>query len=237
MPKRPAVIVLPINIRQFGPEWSFNPNTAHSALVDAIEAYRADPTVPIRIVPPLPAGNLLLPAPDASAWEEFLARPVSHPSRSERTVGDYVGVLTEEPRSEDERFGWLQTIFAFQFLFRIPPGSERLQALTLTIQRAQALGARVLVYLVPANHEAGIELLGDAFDDALRTNTDAVLSAVRSACPSPDSLVVEDWTRLLAPDAFFIRHDVLSHINERGRRTLADHVAASLRGVLGKAAT
>ncbi len=233
LPARPRVIVLPINVRQFGPEWTGNPHLAHRDLIDAAHAFADDPSRPVVIVPPFPRGSLLRGEPGDAAWEAFLATPVAYPGRSERSVGDFVRVLAER-REATDLYTWLRTAFAFHFLFPLANDHERLVSLANVIGMAETIGCTVVAYLVPANHVAGIELLGDAYDDALREKAAIVSDVCRRATNAPGRLILHDWTRLLPPEDFFIRYEVLSHIGDTGRRKLAARVAESVHTARGQ---
>ena len=225
MTSRPKVVVVPINVRHFSPEWTGNPNTSYKEVIAAAEAFAADPSEPIRTVPAFRTGNLLRGEPGDPAWEGFLATPVAYPGRAERTVGDFVRALHEAPTSVEERRAWLQTAFAFHFLYPLVPHNERLASLAETIRLATAAGCAVVAYLVPANHQAGADLLGDDYENALAEKSAIIVRACDAATVSAELLTLENWTRLLTPDEFFIPYDVLSHINESGRRKLAPLVA------------
>lgn len=231
MPGKPSLVVVPVNVRQFSPEWVGNPNTAHHALIEAIEAYRADPTAPVQTVPAFPSGNLLRPGPNTDEWREFLATPVAYPGRQERTVGDFVASLSHIPPAGEGRADWISTAFAFHFLFPLGPDNPRLRALKQTIARAQEFGAAVLVYVAPANHEAGIEFAGREFDTSLATKVETIRRACLDAAQD-GSVAICDWSRLLRPADFFVRDELLSHMNERGRSKLAAQVANEIRELL-----
>jgi hypothetical protein len=234
MPQHPALVVLPVNVRQFGPEWSLNPSQQFTDVIAAADAYAADPSRPIAVVEPAMRGNLLRGDAASEAWLRFLAAPVDYPGREERTVGDFVDAVSRG-HDDGNRDEWFRMIWSFHFLFPLDVHAPRFESLRAAVQSATAMGADVLVYVTPANHEAGLRLLGPAFDEALGTKVAAVRASVTAAVAGPGGADLLDWSRTLSPSDFFIDDEVLSHLNEFGRDRLADLLVEAIRERLGGA--
>lgn len=221
MPGRPRVIVMPVNVRQFGPEWTLNPNTQFEDVIAAARAFADDPKRPIELVQPFPHGNILRSHPDPDKWQRFVETPVAYPGRTERTIGDFVASINAPDDVHDE--AWFRTIWAFHFLFPVEPANPRFRSLADAVGTAARMGVPIVVYLSPANHTAGRALLGEAFDDSLRAKVEAARSVVLDAGKNA-AVSFQDWTTLLPASDFFIEREVLSHLNEFGRRRLVERL-------------
>jgi len=232
MPRRPDVVVLPVNLRQFSPQWLDNPNFQFEGLIEACNSYIQDRTT-VRPVPPFTRGALTTRADDPAAWEQFLATPVDYNGRPERTVGDFVAAIEDRHDDVEGRRDRLAMVFAFHFLFKLDKSSVRWRALSSAIRTATSRGCDVVALLTPVNHEAAGELLGPVAVKAIDSTVSEILRSCNDAATGqPGRLHLLDLSRSLAAEEFFHPEDPTEHFNERGRQAVATAIATEVRTAL-----
>ena len=228
MPTQPCVVVLPMNLRQFSPQWAENPNFQFRELMAAASAFAADPTAGVPLVPPFPRGDLTRGgAADPREWERFRAVRVACKWRSEDTIGEYLDMIATSPADAAARHERLRDVFAFHWL----PGDnvERLAWLAEAVQVADGFGARIVGHMSPINYEAGRRFVGPSFDDLIAGRVDAARRVCEDSVGDSGHLTVDDLTHLLPSDRFFYPADPTEHYDEIGRARVANRIAASVR--------
>lgn len=235
MGRHPKVVTLPVNVRQFGPEWTHSPNQTFADLIDATHAYVAEPSAPLAVLEPYPRGNLLRGDPDSPAWQAFQREPVHYVGRPEATIGDFLGAIERGRRdTPEDRRRWLELIFTFHYLYELDERHPRFASLAAAIATCRDMGVALVIYVTPVNHEAGRELLGPDFEGAVRQITGAVRRVVEEAALGSDRIVLEDWSMAMPPDLFLTSTEVLGHLNDLGRRKLASALATRARALASR---
>jgi hypothetical protein len=220
MPHRPRVIVLPINLRSFFPQWALNPLWSYDGTIRAIKRYGR---LSGRVIPKIRPEHA-----SRRALRHYLDVEVSNPILPGRTIGEICEVIARPSQTDQDRIERQRVIFAFHYLHALDGTHPRLTAVHDAVRTATTLGIPVVVYVVPINYEAGRELLGASFTERLADNV-TVISRVVERASGPPGTEFFDWSTLLGPEAFFHRFEPTEHLNEHGRRTLADHIAAAAR--------
>lgn len=228
---RPRLVVLPINIRCFSPQWDWNPSFDFTREIASIESYCRAPG---RGVPKLVPTNKL-PVTFWKRWA-FHRRRVYYPlSRFDR-VGGFTKLIASKPTDVSAvDFRW-QQIFIFHYLHPLALDHRQMQALRHMLRQLRALDLRVVSYITPINYQAGARLVGEEFAARVSQTVGKVLSlvaeedGVAASGPAEGQQAIADWSFLLAEDCFFHRNEPTEHLNERGRRRLADAVAGLVLG-------
>ena len=220
MPHRPRLIVLPINLRSFFPQWDLNPVWAYERTIGAIRRYGR---LPGRMVP-----KVLPEHASRRAHRRYLAAELSNPALPGRTIGEISDVIARAPETDQEQIDRQRVIFAFHYLHVLDAAHLRLAAVHDTIRIATSLGIPVVAYVVPVNYEGGRYLVGTGFTECLTSNVLVVRDAVDRAS-GPPGVGFFDWSTLLTAEAFFHRFEPSEHLNEQGRRTLAARIATAVR--------
>jgi hypothetical protein len=223
---RPRLLILPVNLRCFSPQWDRNPEFDFAREIAAIETFRRHPEHGV---------PRLTPTKDLPRsywkWREFRRTPVRYPVPAPERVAGFLEAIASRPadaRTAEAR--WRQ-IFVFHYLHPVAEEHRQLRFLEETLRQLGELRVPVLAYLTPVNHEAGVRLLGDAFVSQVSATVATVLrrmadvAAAVGALPGAPRPTVADWGFLLGEDCFFHRNEPTEHLNERGRRRLADALA------------
>jgi hypothetical protein len=231
--KKPSLVILPINIRSFSPQWDWNPDFDFEREIVAINRYHRDPQKKmIRLVPTnqIPVGF----------WKRqaFLRREVQYPLSSCKRIRHFVDIIankSKDPCAVD--FRWKQ-IFIFHYLYPLEANHRQLGYLQTLLSFLRDLGIPVVSYLTPINYQAGVRYAGDVFKALVLENVGKILqrmagkplSAISDTIYKGPKLTLADWTFLLTEKFFFHRNEPTEHLNESGRNKLSDGI---VRLVLG----
>ncbi len=226
MPLRPKVVMVPINLRQFSPPWSSNPNFGFQGEIEAMEQYADDPSVGVATVDPFPRrSDFIRTGADPETWQQYMDTPVSYSGLPHRTIGEFMAQIDKPAVTAGDREH--RAKLAYEFNYRFPPDGDhvRLRAAAEVFAQVEALGSQIVCWFHPLNHEVGRELLGVAWDESI----DALAEMVRDRCGPSNH--IHDWLELLPQDCFY---DSVEHFNETGRAIVANRMAEAARDALAR---
>jgi len=218
MRRQPKMVVLPVNLRSLSPQWDLNPEWQFDEEIAALKRYAAAGGAPrIRRITPGP-----------KAFREFYDTPIRARGSDFKTVGEFRRLIAEKPEAAEERRLRSSQIFAFHYLCAIGRDHRRLSQLDETLRVLSERGVRVLAYSTPVNYEAGVRFCGPVFESTVRENAETVAGVVNRYA---DTRLVSwsDWTCSLSSRRFFHDDCATEHLNENGRRELADWIAGEVR--------
>lgn len=217
---RPAVVIVPVNLRSFSPQWWLNPAwqfpRAMRYLRSVIESR---------------GGSAGFADPAVTSFDAFDATPVTCASSELATVGQFREVIASKPADDAAARRRREAIFAFHYLAAIDPGHERLKALCRLLETVDAMGATTVLEVTPVNQVGGVRLLGDAFEETVRANVATIRSAVTS-CSPPGTLRFLDLSERLPQAGFFHDFEPTEHLNETGRAVVASEIGTSVDSIL-----
>lgn len=232
LPRRPRVILLPVNVRQFGPQWAANPNLQFTSLIAAARGFAIKPSGGVPITGNFFRGLSRVDAPhpdETDLWEQYMDAVVTFPD-GERTMREFASLIASkvtDERSLEER---IRAIFAVHYLFPLAlETNARLQALAEAVSTATGLGIDVVAHVTPVNHETGTRLLGDIFTAALNEHLATIERTCAQAARAPGTVHFVDTSQVLRSGEFFSTYEVLGHINEWGRAVYAPHLVRAGR--------
>lgn len=207
-PRRPVLAILPVNLRCFSPQWDLNPAWQFHQELAVIERFLADQRTVVT-----PIADI---RETSDFFTEFDSTPVNYPLSQLSSIGEFRALVRTQPTDDATRLQRSREIFVYHYTHPLRPVHRRLRALREAVMTLTDAGCRVLTYLTPLNHEAGVRLVGEQFRAVLRGNSATVVSALSGL-----SGLVSDWTEQL-PDVSFFHEDLATeHLNERGRVLLA----------------
>ena len=210
MRNRPCLVILPINIRSFSPQWDLNPAWQFDEEIEVMNAYAQT-----RKIPAL-RGNLdMLTFSEAERNLEF-----DFPFTDLKRIGQFVDLINNIPSDPDGKFYRRKQIYILHYLKTLVPDHRRLLYLGKTLGLLQNLRIKVLVYITPINYQGGIRHVGDGFVDLIRSNVDVVNNFMS---PYFENGLVRfmDLQEYLSSDYFFHADELTEHLNQFGRAKLA----------------
>ncbi len=206
--RRPASVILPVNLRVFSPTWDLLPDYQFAFERAVLEDVLAGRAVRREAIPVT-----------AAARSVYRGVPVSFPGEAVLPLESYLQVIANRP-PEAERDLWegrLKVVFKLHYQHPLHEGHRQLQALTRCVEILRALGIRVFAYFTPINHEAGTRYAGAGFSQSVRANQALVSRSLRQVGLN----VVADFAFRFDAGAFFTPHNATEHLRLAARRNLA----------------
>ncbi|HEX3794080.1 MAG TPA: hypothetical protein VHV57_06240 [Acidimicrobiales bacterium] len=171
------------------------------------------------------------PRPTPAEFETFYAVP--YPTLlGDLTVGDYVKPIAELARTgqEEER---VKMLYAYHHGGLLTVDTPGMDAVTNMAKRIADLGCPVVVYQTPVPVETGVRFYGEQFAERTAASLRALNAAYRLGA-GPDAEIIESGMSF-AESEFIDPNDASEHLNERGRRRLADMIVQGVRARRGDA--
>lgn len=214
--QRPRVVVIPVNMRCFSPQWDLNPAWALHQELGAIEAWISNPDAAIASIADIRK------SPDL--YTAFEQTPVSYELSSYTTVGEFrasVADLAEANEHERRR-----QIFVFHYTHVLVGAHRKLIDLKAALSICRSMGCEPLVYITPLNVDAGVRACGARFSEIVAEN----IATLRGQLSSLATLI--DWSTEMPPNAFFKQDLATEHLEFAGRSKLAELVVSQIKQVV-----
>ena len=219
---RPQVVVVPINLRSLSPEWDQKPayqfEQAKSDLRHADQPLR-------RAIDPL-LRTLHLSDEEAVTQHDYKSTPVFLGPRKVGAVRDFDNPSYGEPNRERTRQKMI-----FHYLYPLKEDHRKLRALRTIAAQAREAGQTVLFYVEPIDGESGEALLPDEFRSQVQSNLDVLQRSLEGHEPP-----LVDLTFDLGKEAFSWHDYPNEHLNQKGRRHVAEALAQALESSASLAA-
>jgi hypothetical protein len=220
----PKLVILPINMRSFSPQWDYRPVWQFEWEIGAIESFIADPKGTIPKYP-----EKLPPDFEQARFESI---EVNYLGTNLNRIGQFTAVIAEKPVSEEGKRERWKTIFIFHYMHKLSSEHRTLLKLIELATCLSSQGIRLLIYITPVNYEAGKRYVGQLFDQTLTANVELIKHRLARTGCSSGNLVVADWSRMLGSKEFFHDSDPTEHLNEQGRKRLAEEIAAMAKNLM-----
>lgn len=205
---RPKTIIIPINLRSFSPQWERSPDWSFEQEKAIIARYLRWRWSKIPAV-----SDVYL---DASRHADFDEQEVDFELSPFKTIGEFRRLIRSEPSPERSA-----SIFIFHYTHRLSRSNPRLQSLKECVAIAQAIARQVLLYVTPINSKALERFVGEQATAIVQDNVATIREVL-------DNQTVLDWSCAAAENHFFSEDLATEHLNEAGRKSLADLVVSKL---------
>lgn len=210
LPRRPALVILPLNLRVFSRSWQMSPQ---------LERHHDEVVFEMRSLGFVAArARFLLGHPATRLTPaQFEAFPITYRGETLGTVRDYrAGVKRGVASAAERRLHWAANLGA-----EIDPDLGMGTALDEALDGFATLGVTVIAYVTPVNHDAATRFLGSEFLPILRANVESL----RVRCESHRALFL-DLSREVGPEGFL---DHLEHLKAPARARVAERLHALIR--------
>ena len=226
----PHIIVVPINMRSFSPEWDMRPGYQFEKEKTALTLGLFLSRVLWR---PLETFGVLDPR---ISQEDFLNTPVYREETLVGTVRDFEQ-LTDTDVAEalqgDAGFAYhdalpstdneeaMQQVLTYRYMVGLQPDQRQLRAMLDIVKLSNGRDIKVLFYITPVNYQQGERYAGDLFGEVVRKNTDVV----KSLLSDQPGTVFLDLSFDLEAFAFVD----MEHMREVGKEYVAERLAAAIK--------
>lgn len=213
--RKPKVVILPVNLRSFSPQWDFYPAWQFRDEIRAIESYLSNPSLGIAGV-----GEVLA---TANLLRFFDAIPVKYPLTELNRIGQFRSMIASKPKSEDQKKYRLRQIFIYHYMKPLDDDHPKIKALEECVCMLSVLQIPIVLYVTPINWEAGRKYVGQEFIETVRSN----VSMISNRLPhhqTDNKIRFGDFSTLLKAGCFFSDDNATEHLNQQGRTQLADEI-------------
>jgi hypothetical protein len=227
--KRPRLIIIPINMRSFSPQWYLRPRWQFREEIDLLDNYCSGSRPKIR---------LRKKKKDNSAYE---SNPVEFPISSLKTIGAFEELRLNKSNSEQEERIRKKELFIYFYLYPIVKEHPRLVQLMKTVQLASFLDIKTVFYITPINIEAALKYTGDEFNHFFGKNLEIVKNSLektgvlfmgneveKNDFSGNEPAVCQDFSNVLGREYFFHIKSIDEHLNQHGRNYISKALQKSI---------
>ncbi|MCL4267993.1 MAG: hypothetical protein KJZ72_00540 [Anaerolineales bacterium] len=213
--RKPRVVILPINLRSFSPQWDFYPAWQFHDEIQAVENYLSNPSLEIAGVNEVSATSNLL--------RLFDAIPVKYPLTELNRIGQFRSMIASKSKNEDQKNSRLRQIFIYHYMHPLSEDHPKIKALEECVRMLSVLKIPLVLYVTPINWEAGRKYVGWEFIEAVKSNVNTISNRL-SPHQMDNKVNFADLSILLEAGCFFSDDNATEHLNQQGRRLLADEI-------------
>jgi len=211
-PGKPKLVIAPINLRSFSPEWDLRPGYQFS---DEIAALTGDEgNVLLRLWTRI---SRLLSSGESFTLAEWKKQPVYFGSSQRGIVKDYV---TGEDPVETEA---IMSKYIFHYGAYLDPHHRRLESLRLMLENYRDCGVPVILYITPIDHELGVHYVGEEFNIIVDKNIATVM-----AVGDEYEVLVLDLAYDVGSNGFDHPNTPNEHLRDSGRRYVIEQIAQAI---------
>jgi hypothetical protein len=212
-------IILPINLRSFSPQWDYNPMFQCMSHIYSLKALLTKNGV---AMDKLKINSL-------KTVSDFFRSNVSYLGSQYNYIYDFQNILMSNPKTDTEKSERKKNIFIYHYMNKIQQQHHKFEPLKNMIELCNKRRIKLFVYLTPINFEGGERFVGKAFMENVRANTAIVSSKILNAMQdAPGFLSFKDFSLSLTSEFFFSREETTEHLNEDGRKLLAENIIKSI---------
>ncbi|HND50237.1 MAG TPA: hypothetical protein PLL95_16840 [Anaerolineales bacterium] len=221
MRNRPQLVILPINMRCFSPQWDLNPSWQFEEEIQYLKAYSAT-----RRVPAIRINAEALTFSEAERNLE-LDLPFTDMTR----IWQFLDLINNTPPDPEGKFQRRRQIYIFHYLNALRSNHRRLQDLARILDLLDELNIQVLMYSTPVNYQGAIRHVGEGFVDGIRGNMATLLSVIHPYLRE-GQVCFFDLQEYLTSDDFFHVDEMTEHLNQSGRLKLAQRLASEIKEMM-----
>lgn len=214
--QKPKQVILPINMRNFSPQWDLNPAWQFDEEINAAKNYLKTP-----------GRNFLLFKYSPGAYvlsEAEKMKEVTYPFTSLNRIGQFNDLINSKPTTDSEKLYRKTQIFIYHYLHPLTPTHPKVLCLIKILEMLRELKISVLIYITPINYQGGERLVGNGFVNLIRANVDMLRHSIASFLNNQDIRFM-DLEEALTSDYFFNSDEASEHLNQHGREKLAKTIA------------
>lgn len=217
--QKPKIVILPINMRSFSPQWDWHPAWQFAEEIDVLKKYVMTDE---RKIP-----NLKNNTDSFAVFEMETRMEVNYPGTRLNRIGQFQDVIKSNPLTEAEKQYRKEQIYIFHYLHPLNPSHPKVSFLGRILELLHELNIGALVYITPINSQGGERFVGAGFLDLVRANAAVIRSAVTPFLED-DRVRFLDLGEALSSDYFFHVDEATEHLNQYGRDQLAKVIATEI---------
>ncbi len=211
---KPSLVILPINMRSFSPQWHLEPSWQFDSELGLLEKYLSDSH---RAIPFLDSIDTT-----SEQYEAFDATDVEYPCTSLDRIGQFRLVISAKPQTAEQFNFRKKQIFIFHYLHKLKTYHPRVRSLAQISRMLREMKIALLCYVTPLNYQAGNRFVGGMFSELVQKNVKVISQSLPSNLGRETQWL--DLSMCLGSDQFFNHDDPTEHLNEHGRDWLSSEI-------------
>ncbi|MBI5928576.1 MAG: hypothetical protein HY862_04665 [Chloroflexi bacterium] len=220
MTMRPQLVILPVNLRSFSPQWDLNPDWQFEEEIKAIQKFLLNPVA----IP-----RLRKHYHKKHRYQIFDQTTVYYPYSTITQIGEFRRLISSNPSTFQEEAMRQREIFNFHYMTPLSIRHPKVKYLQLAVEQLISVGIKVICYSTPVNYKLGERLVGERATVLLRENVDVIRRATHFYQQN-NGLQFWNYTFLL-DSVYFFHPDLLTeHLNQYGRREIASRISQLILG-------
>lgn len=217
----PKLVIIPVNIRSFTPQWYYQPKWQFKEEIDLLTRYHS-------------GHGLKKYYRRKNIQSDYESIRVKYPLSSLSTIGEFeelrLNKNNPDVSSEERR----RELFIYFFLCQVQKDNPRLLRIIDVINLARELKIKILFYISAMNINAAIKYVGEEFNYYYSNNIEIVKNLIIKENGSflsdkdiaahnfkSDSVVCADYSRSLGNEYFFHSESIDEHLNQKGREYIS----------------
>ena len=225
--KQPKIVILPVNIRAFSPQWDLQPRWQYKEELQALEVYRKSSS---KVIKQLFDDRYFVPKYLQNKYRKIT---VNYPLSSFSTIGQFLDIIESRPKNENAQHFRKKQIFIFNYAHPLVTEHRKLIEITKTLNFLFNLGIKVFVYITPINIDAGVKYVGEKFKNQILSNIQT-LENVLLPYERNNSFVYSNWCLEFPSETFFYNDLATEHLNQNGRLKLSKLILQEVNMLLAK---
>ena len=215
--KKPALLVFPVNMRCFSPQWMYHPRWQFEKEIRIFcKKFKIPYTGPVAKFPDNP--------------EEYRKIPMICHESNFSAIGDFLKVIKKKEGLDDNEILFRRRqLFIFHYMYKLSSDNDRLCSLNKIIKENNF---RLLLYFTPLNYSGGSDLLGNAFSGVIEEHKKIIMNGVLQAQANQNNIYIKDYIKLFDSSYFFSKYDPTEHLNESGRKRLSILLAEDIEEII-----
>lgn len=214
---RPKLVIFPINLRSFSPEWDTRPQYQFNDQIEQIKSNN-NPFLNLwkrfsRVFGGEKEGD------DEIAWKNQIVYFNTTPAGK---VIDYNFQMTEKDPDIEEK---IKKKFIYHYLYNLDFSHRKIASLNNTIKNYKNCGIKLLIYITPIDYQAGLKYIGPAFTGITKHNIEIVLATGNQNGQEIKNLAVD-----LGSEFFTYALNPSEHLDQSGRRHISEVLAKEIKG-------
>jgi len=219
---RPPVIIIPINMRSFSPDWDRRPHYQYEIQKIVLKGGLLK-TILLAFYKPLRMFKYNF---FTIGQKEFMDSPVFYGHRQVGKVKDFNNSSYSKYSDKNMKN---QLIFAYMYGLSPFQQHRKLKALVETARLLKKNSIKCIFYITPIDWQTGEKYLPGEFLKQLRQNTRLIVSLL-----SAEGVEILDISTALPPHFFYWHLYPNEHMNQRGRMYVAEQLHLRLKHILAK---
>ena len=215
---RPDMVILPVNLRSFSPQWDYNPmfqNTVH--LTQLLES-----------LPQREKAIIGVSLAKKNLWQ-YLNAEVEYIGSGLNRMRHFLRIVAHKPKNSREAAQRRGDIFTFHYMNKVDGRHRKIAVLSEITRLCTTHGIGLLAYFTPINYQCACKYLGEGFRDNLKINVRTISEGILAKLNGiGDQIRILDFSTLFSPDYFFNAEETTEHLAEQGRLELCREILANL---------